>query len=120
MSEEKHHIVSFETCVKVFVTLLVLTVVTVLASRVNLGPFNFTVAMIIASVKAGVVVMYFMGLKFDSNENRAIFFSSFIFLFIFIFLTFSDLLFRPKYTSNLNLDQIPALVTPSPKAPEHH
>ncbi len=110
-----HHIVSFETCLKVFAALLVLTVVTVLVSRVDLGAFNFTVAMIIATVKAAVVVMFFMGLKYDSNENRAIFFSSFIFLFIFIILTFSDLMFRPKITttSTLTLDQIPALTVPT-------
>ena len=115
MSEHKHHIVSFETCVKVFASLLVLTVVTVLASRVDLGPLNFTVAMLIATVKAAVVVMFFMGLKYDSNENRAIFFSSFIFLFIFVFLTFSDLLFRPEYKTKLKLDQIPALTLPAKK-----
>jgi cytochrome c oxidase subunit 4 len=116
--EHSHHIVSFETCMKVFVALLILTVVTVLASRVDLGAFNFTVAMLIATVKAAVVVAFFMGLKYDSNENRAIFFSSFIFLFIFIFLTFSDLLFRPTLeSSTFKLDQIPALVTPE-KAPE--
>lgn len=123
MSEhEQHHIVSFETCIKVFASLLVLTVVTVAASRVNLGVFNFSVAMLIASVKAMVVVLYFMGLKYDSNENRSIFFSSFIFVFIFLFLTGSDLLFRPTFKSNLKLDQIPALTLPAPataKAPHH-
>lgn len=113
-----HHIVSFETCIKVFVALLFLTVVTVLVSRVDLGPLNFTVAMLIATVKAAVVVMFFMGLKYDSLENRTIFFSSFIFLFIFICLTFSDLLFRPIFHSTkLKLDQIPAITTP--KAPAH-
>lgn len=122
MSEQghQHHIVSFETCVKVFVSLLVLTVVTVLVSRVDLGAFNFSVAMLIATVKAGVVVMFFMGLKYDSNENRSIFFVSFIFVFIFIFLTGSDLLFRPTFKTNLKLDQIPALTVPAPsKAPAH-
>jgi cytochrome c oxidase subunit 4 len=123
MSEEhSHHIVSFETCMKVFIALLVLTVVTVLASRVDLGAFNFTVAMLIATAKAAIVVMFFMGLKYDTNESRAIFFSSFIFLLIFLFLTFSDLLFRPTLqSSTIKMEQTPALLTPAAttKAPVH-
>jgi cytochrome c oxidase subunit 4 len=119
-NEHSHHIVSFETCVKIFGSLLFLTVITVAVSRVDLGPFNFSVAMLIATLKAALVVMFFMGLKYDSNENRAIFFSSFIFLFIFIFLTFSDLLFRPAFVSaNLKLDQIPALTVPAVSKTTH-
>lgn len=121
MSEKGHHIVSFEMCLKIFIALLVLTVVTVLASRVDLGALNFTVAMLIAIVKAALVVMFFMGLKYDSNENRVIFFSSLIFVVIFIGLTATDLFFRetPK-SSTLKLEQTPALLSPVAKAPEEH
>ena len=59
-----------------------------------MGSVNFTIAMAIATVKAFLVVLFFMGMKYDTNENRIIFFSSFIFLFIFVFLTYSDVLFR--------------------------
>jgi cytochrome c oxidase subunit 4 len=89
-----HHIVPVETCKKIFYALLFLTVVTVAAAQVHLGPLNFTIAMLIATVKALAVVLYFMGLKDDSNENRTIFFSSFFFVGIFIVLTFSDIMFR--------------------------
>ncbi len=126
MSAKGHHIISVNTCLRLFVALLFLTVITVLASRINFGVFNFTIAMLIATVKAFLVVLYFMGLKYDSNENRTIFFSSFIFLFIFVFLTSSDLLFRrPMVSSNLKLEQIPALTLPLPAeagnpAPQGH
>ena len=96
MSAAKHHILSVSMCIKIFVVLLFLTVITVLAAQVDLGAINFTVAMLIASVKAGFVVFFFMGLKYDSNENRTIFFSSFIFVAIFIVLTYSDVLFRKE------------------------
>lgn len=121
MSEHGHHIVSYNTCLRVWGSLLILTVLTVAAAKVDLGVLNFSLAMLIATVKAMVVVVFFMGLKYDSNENRAIFFSSFIFLFIFVFLTFSDLLFRPKIVSKFI--QEPAVTATSPQpaaaAPEH-
>ncbi|MBP6218343.1 MAG: cytochrome C oxidase subunit IV family protein [Oligoflexales bacterium] len=92
--QHEHFIMPVSVYKKIWLLLLVLTVVTVLVSRVHLGPFNFFVAMLIATFKAGAVVFYFMGLKHDSTENRVIFFSSFIFVAIFIVLTYSDILFR--------------------------
>ncbi|MBC61203.1 MAG: hypothetical protein CMP11_02005 [Zetaproteobacteria bacterium] len=89
-----HHIVSVKMCATVFIALFFLTIITVLVTYVDLGVMNFPVAMLIASVKASLVVFIFMGLKYDSNENRVIFFSSFIFVAIFIVLTCSDILFR--------------------------
>jgi cytochrome c oxidase subunit IV len=90
----EHHILSLNMGMKVWIILMVLTIITVAIAQIDLGRFNFTVAMIIATVKAAFVVLYFMGMKYDSNENRVIFFSGFLFLGIFIFLTFSDVLFR--------------------------
>lgn len=89
-----HHIVSIKTCFVIFSLLLLFTFITVAASWINLGLLNFPLAMLIATVKSSFVVFYFMGLKFDSTENRVIFFSSFLFVAIFIVLTYSDVLFR--------------------------
>ena len=96
MSKTAHHILPVSICLRVFFSLLVLTVITVAAAQVDLGFMNFTLAMLIATVKAAFVVFFFMGLKYDSNENRTIFFSSFVFVAIFIVLTYSDVLFRKK------------------------
>lgn len=89
-----HHLVSVKTCAVIFSTLLVFTFLTVAAAQFDFGLFNFPLAMLIATVKASLVVFYFMGLKFDSTENRVIFFSSLLFVAIFIVLTYSDVLFR--------------------------
>lgn len=103
-STEEHHehfILPKKTGLTIWIALMILTVVTVAIAQVDLGRFNFTVAMIVATVKAALVVFYFMGMKADSNENRLVFFSGFIFLAIFIFLTFADILFRdPKSIVN--------------------
>ena len=73
-----HHIVSVKMCATIFAALCFLTLVTVQAAEIDIGLLNFPLAMLIATVKAALVVFFFMGLKYDSNENRTIFFSSFI------------------------------------------
>ncbi len=57
------------TYVAVFAALLLLTVVTVLVSYVDLGLLNVVVALLIASVKATLVALFFMHLK---GENRLV------------------------------------------------
>lgn len=91
-----HHILSVKSCRNIFVTLLFLTVATVVAAQIDIGVFNFPLAMLIATIKACFVMFYFMGLKFDTSENRIIFFSSLIFVAIFITMVYSDFLFRQK------------------------
>lgn len=89
-----HHILSEGLALKVLLTLLFLTVVTVVSAQFDFGALNFPLAMLIASVKGALVCLIFMGLKYDAKENSAIFFTSFIFMGIFLALTFSDLLTR--------------------------
>ncbi len=89
-----HHILPEGMSLKVLLILLVLTVVTVGASRIHFGAWNFPIAMLIASVKAILVVLFFMGLKYDETANRVIFFSSLFFVFAFIVLTAQDVFVR--------------------------
>lgn len=60
------HILPFSLYVTVLVILLILTVVTVAISRVDFGNLNLVVAMLIASVKAGIVALFFMHLKYEN------------------------------------------------------
>ena len=57
------------TGIAVFAALLLLTTVTVLVSYVNLGMMNVVVALLIASVKASLVALFFMHLK---SEDRLV------------------------------------------------
>jgi caa(3)-type oxidase subunit IV len=83
-----------------FVTLgalLVLTVLTVGVSYIDFGSTaNVFVAMGIASLKASLVLLFFMGLKYDNNLNRAFIMSSFAALLLLLAVTASDLWTRPK------------------------
>ncbi len=59
------HVVPVSTYVFVFLALMVGTLLTVGASYVDLGIWNTPVAMAIAVTKAGLVVLFFMHLKYS-------------------------------------------------------
>lgn len=82
-----HHIIPFNTYMKVFGALIFLTFLTVLTAKgMDLSPFNGAVAFLIAATKAGLVMAIFMHLKYDSKMNSYIIFGSFIFvLLLFVF-----------------------------------
>lgn len=76
-------------------TLIVLTAVTAFAAFVNLGPFNPVVALLIASVKATLVMLFFMHVKGASEKlTAAVVVSGFFFLLILIALSLADYLTR--------------------------
>lgn len=93
--EHAHFILPTRLILKIGAALLGLTFVTVIVSHVDLGWWNFPVAMAVAIAKGSLVCLFFMGLKYDKKENAVILIGSVLFLAIFIVLTFSDLLFRP-------------------------
>jgi cytochrome c oxidase subunit 4 len=62
------HILSSKLYYAIWIMLLVLTVVTALVARVDLGPFNTIVALVIATFKALLVVLFFMHVKYTSEK----------------------------------------------------
>lgn len=77
-----HHVLPMKTYVTVFVTLLFLTAFTVAVAQVDFGMFNAFIAMAVASVKAALVGMYFMHLKYDDKINTVCLLSGFFFLIV--------------------------------------
>jgi len=59
------HIVPVATYNKILLTLIILTAITVGAAFLHFGVFNVAIALFIATVKAGLVVAYFMHVKFE-------------------------------------------------------
>src|SRR5687768_3372844 len=74
--------VSMATYTIVFAALMVLLVVTVVAAFIDLGEANMIVAMIIATVKAALVVLYFMHVKFASRLTKVFVVASCLWLVI--------------------------------------
>lgn len=75
--------------------LLVLTAVTVKAAFIDLGPWNPVVALLIATVKATLVVLYFMHVKGASEKlTGVVVVSGFFFLAILLSLSLADYMTR--------------------------
>jgi cytochrome c oxidase subunit 4 len=75
--------------------LLVLTITTAGVAFINLGPFNPVVALLIATIKASLVILFFMHVKGASEKLTAtVVLSGFFFLLILIALSLADYLTR--------------------------
>ncbi len=90
MDGHKIHITPIKTYITIAVLLMILTVVTVAISFVDLGPYNVSIALAIASVKALLVAFFFMHLFYDNKLYLIIFAMALLFLTIFITLTMFD------------------------------
>ena len=86
---------------KIIGTLFVLTAVTYAVSFASLGPASLMVAMLVATVKAALVVAYFMHLKYDERYHLFVFLGTLIFVGIF----FGFVMFDMNARSRLNDEQ---------------
>jgi cytochrome c oxidase subunit 4 len=95
--DERHrgdHVVPVATYVAVFVALMVLTVLTVAASRVNLGAFNTPLALGIAVAKAVLVILFFMHVKYSPRIIALFLAAAFSWLFLMLVGTATDYISR--------------------------
>jgi len=88
------HILPLRVYFLVAAALFVLTGVTVAISFVHFGVFNLLVAMLVAVVKASLVILFFMHLKYDNKLYLTIFLTAVVFLGVFIVLTMADTMTR--------------------------
>ena len=91
---EQHHIISYTTLTLVWLGLLCLTALTVWVSRLDLGIGHVWGSLAIASVKSGLVIAFFMHMKYEGRLLRWLLFLALFTLAIFIGLTFFDVLYR--------------------------
>jgi cytochrome c oxidase subunit IV len=66
---EAPHVIPVKVFTAVLVVLLVLTAITVAIAQVDFGEMNIVVAMLVASIKAYLVVYYFMH---GAHENKIV------------------------------------------------
>jgi len=74
----------------VYGLLILCTIITVAISKVDLGPANIWAALLIAVIKGGLVVMYFMHLRWDSPFNGIVILAALFFVALFIGLALLD------------------------------
>jgi len=92
-ADGKHHI-SLDVYYKILGALLFLTVITVAASRVDFGAWNTVIAMLIASIKASLVLAYFMHLKYDDKLYLVAFGTGVFFLALLYLFCWADIYTR--------------------------
>ena len=91
---EQAHIVPYRTFLLVWAALLILTAVTVAVAQFHLGALNVWVALGIAMLKSGLVVAFFMHMKYETPLFKLALLSALAILAIFIGMTFLDVLYR--------------------------
>ncbi len=89
-----HKIVPVRTFATVFLALIALTATTVGVSRIDLGEFNFVVAMTIAVMKGSLVVWFFMDVRRSSSLTKLIAGAGLFWLVILLIFVLSDYLSR--------------------------
>jgi cytochrome c oxidase subunit 4 len=88
MSE--HHVVPLKIYFLIFFALMIGTALTVGAAFVDMGFMNTPVALIIALVKASLVIMFFMHVKYSHKLVGLFAISGFFWLCIMLALTMQD------------------------------
>jgi cytochrome c oxidase subunit 4 len=95
-SEYGEHVVTpISTYVTIFVSLLVLTGVTYVVATQDFGWLNTPIALAVALGKASLVVIYFMGVRYNTPLTKTVVVAGFFWLLIMFGLTLNDYLTRP-------------------------
>ena len=92
--ETDHEPVGYGTYFLTWFALLLLTSITVAAAGMDFGNLSVTVALVIAGIKATVVLYIFMHLKYEPKLFHVMLWIVLITLVVFVGLTFTDTLFR--------------------------
>jgi cytochrome c oxidase subunit 4 len=100
------HVVPFKVLAAVWLTLLLLTVITVAVAGVDLGRFNLEIALAIATIKASLVLLYFMHMRYDRPMNAIVFIAALLFVMLFVSIALID---TQAYAPDLIPGYAPAL-----------
>jgi len=85
------HVSSLKLYIGIWITLLAGTLLTVVAAGIDLGPFNAVVALTIATIKATLVVLFFMHVKYAHEKlTKVVIASALFWLAILLALSMAD------------------------------
>jgi cytochrome c oxidase subunit IV len=90
----EHHIVPVKVYIGVFLALMVFTALTVYVASFDLesiwGPLNIIIALTVAVIKATLVVLFFMHVRYSSRLTQVIVIAGIFWLIIMLAFTISD------------------------------
>jgi cytochrome c oxidase subunit IV len=88
------HIVGPKIYVSIFLALMFFTALTVGVAFINLGVLNPVIALTIAVIKAVLVILFFMHVRYSSKMVMVLVISGFFWMGIMLVLTMSDYISR--------------------------
>jgi cytochrome c oxidase subunit IV len=94
MHSGQTHITGYRVYGWVLLALLILTTITVTVTWIDFAAWSVLVALLIASIKAGIVLTYFMHLKFENSLFSVLVIMVMVIFAMVIVLTFFDYLLR--------------------------
>lgn len=108
------HPIPVPVLLAVFFALVFLTIVTVAQANFDFGSFDIAIVMVIATIKAALVMAFFMHLAYDKPFNIIVFMSSFVFVALFVIFTLSDSKmtshdFEPVIEETVSVEATPAV-----------
>lgn len=99
------HIVSPKIYAVIFLALMVGTFLTVFAAGKNFGRMNIVIALGIATIKAVLVILFFMHGKYSSRRTKLVIVAGFFWLAILLGLTLADYSTRHAEPSRSQLQE---------------
>jgi cytochrome c oxidase subunit 4 len=103
VSENGHHVVSPKIYAVILAALLLGTWITVQAAKIDLGRWNIVLALLIATIKMSLVILFFMHGKYSPKRTQLVIVAGFFWLAIMLGLTLTDYKSRnaePSRSSN--------------------
>lgn len=94
MENSSHHIVPYKVYLIVLAALIAMTGISVAVTQIDLGAVTIAVALLLATVKSSLVLIYFMHLKFENRMFTLMVLGVTLLTGVVIFVTFLDYLFR--------------------------
>ncbi len=91
---DEHHVVTPLQYGMVFGALLIGTLLTVVAAKIDMGLFNPIIALGIACTKAVIVILFFMHVKYQSKLVKLTVMCGFFTFLVLITMTLSDYISR--------------------------
>jgi cytochrome c oxidase subunit 4 len=115
-AHEEHEHGGPAVMLRTLIALLFLTILTVGASYIDFGSGNVVIALFIATIKASLVALFFMHLRWEKPVNGIIAVAGFLFLGIFLMFDFIDFDTRGNLQPT-NFNGMPTIQGPAPVAP---
>lgn len=93
-NHSESHIVPYKTYGIILTVLILLTLISVAVTQIDLASLTVFTAVLLATVKSGFVLVYFMHLKFDNLMLKVLVSAVFILIALVMVVTFLDYNYR--------------------------